>query len=214
MYNPTLFKDRFEAGQKLGQKLKELKIKNPVVLAIPSGGVPVGKEVAKALNCSFDIIIARKIQFPWTTEAGFGAVAADGTFYLGPAAENLPPKVIEEQTEKARNEIKHREKEFFIKRKKVNLKGKTIILVDDGLATGSTMHVAINSVKKKKPKKIVVAVPTTSWSAIQLIKPQVNIFISLYIHPRGLPFAVASTYENWYDLTDEEVKRLLKNGIF
>jgi len=213
MYNPVLFKDRLQAGQKLGQKLKELKIKNPLVLAIPSGGVPVGKEVATILKAPLSLVIARKIQFPWTTEAGFGAVAADGTLYLGPAAENLPEEIIEEQTEIALNEVKYRQKEFLKTTKRINLKNKTVILVDDGLASGATMLVAVRSVKKQKPAKIIVAVPTTSWSAFQLIKEELGNggdIISLYVHPRNLPFAVAFSYQEWHDLSDEEVKEYLK----
>lgn len=209
MYNPVLFKDRTQAGKKLAQELKKLKIKNPVVLAVPSGGVPVGLQIAKALKCPFDLILVRKIQFPWTTEAGFGAVAPDGTSYLRPDANELSPEVIETQTKKALEEVKHRQKEFLKGKKKVIVKNKTAVLVDDGLATGSTMFAAIKSIKKEKPKKVIVATPTSSGSAIQLIKPEVDNLIALYTHPKHLPFAVASSYEKWHDLTDEEVKKYL-----
>lgn len=209
-YNPTLFKDRTEGGQKLGQKLKELKLKNPIVLAIPSGGVPVGIEAAKILNCPFDLIIVRKIQFPWTTEAGFGAVVPDGTSYLGPHSLGLPPKMIKSQTQKAIKIVKHREKEFLKGRKRVVIKGKTAILVDDGLATGSTMMAAIKSIKKKKPAQVIVAAPTSSKEATKLLKKEIDKIITLYQHPHGLPFAVASSHEKWHDLTDKEVKEYLK----
>lgn len=210
MYNPALFKDRLEAGQKLGKKLKELKIKNPVVLAIPSGGVPVGKEVAKILKCSFNLVIARKIQFPWTTEAGFGAVASDGTSYLGPDADRLPPEVVKAQTQKAIREVKYREKEFLKSKKRADVKGKTVILVDDGLATGSTMFAAIKSIRKKNPALIIVATPTASGGAIELLEKEADQLITLYQHPKNLPFAVASSYEEWHDLSDKEVKEYLK----
>lgn len=209
MYNPILFKDRAQAGRKLAQELKKLKIKNPVVLAVPSGGVPVGLQIAKTLKCPFDLVLVRKIQFPWTTEAGFGAVAPDGTSYLGPAANELTKEMIKIQTKKALEEVRYRQKEFLKGREKVNVKNKTAILIDDGLATGSTMFAAIKSVKKEKPKKVIVATPTASGNAIQLIKPQVDKLIVLYIHPRHLPFAVASSYEKWHDLTDKEVKKYL-----
>lgn len=209
MYQQAIFKDRLEAGRKLGQKLKELRLKNVVVVAIPSGGVPVGKEVAKVLNSPLDLVVVRKIQFPWTTEAGFGAVAADGTVYLGPAAEEFPQEVIDIQTQKAKQEVKRRAEIFLKGRKKVKLEGKTAVLVDDGLAAGSTMFTAVQSLKKQKPAKIIVAVPTSSGSAVELIKPNVDELISLYIHPQNLPFAVASSYENWYDLSGEEVKDCL-----
>jgi len=210
MFNPILFQNRLEAGMKLGQELKKLALKNPVVLAIPSGGVPVGKEVTKILKCPFSLIIVRKIQFPWTTEAGFGAVAADGTFYLGPDAKKLPNKVVEAQTQKAVKEVKHREKEFLKGRKKVNVKGKTTILVDDGLATGSTMIAAVRTIRKKKPSQIIVATPTASEGAVELLKNEADKVITLYQHPKDLPFAVASSYRKWHDLTDEEAKKYLK----
>ena len=94
-YPPTLYTDRTDAGQKLGQELLGLELQNAVVVAVPSGGVPVGAELARILGAALDIIIARKIQFPWTTEAGFGAVVSDGTAYLGPQSQRLPPEVVE-----------------------------------------------------------------------------------------------------------------------
>lgn len=211
MYPPAIYKDRVEAGKKLGLRLKTLSLENPVVVVIPSGGVPVGKQVAKVLNSPLDLIIVRKIQFPWTTEAGFGAVAADGTIYLGPDSKRLDDKTVKEQTEKATKEVKYREKEFLKRRKKVDLKGKTAILIDDGLAAGSTMLTAVESIRKKKPKKIIVAVPTASQNAVSLIKPHVDKLISLYIHPENLPFAVASSYQSWHDLTDKEVLSFIKS---
>jgi len=210
-YNPVLFKDRIEAGQKLGWQLKKLNLKNPLILAIPSGGIPVGIEVAKILKCPFDLVIVRKIQFPWTTEAGFGAIAADGTLYLGSAARELPQEVIKTQTKKAAEEAKHREKEFLKRRKKIDISGKTVVLIDDGLAAGSTMLVAVSSIRKRNPAKIIIAVPTASGAAVALLEKEVDQLVALYKHPAGFPFAVASSYQNWHDLTDEEVKNYLKD---
>lgn len=206
---PVLFEDRIDAGRKLGERLKDFKDKNPVVLAIPSGGVPVGIEVAKALNCPFDLVIVRKIQFPWTTEAGFGAIASDGTLFLGKDATELSKEIIEEQTEKAKAEVERRKKEFSKEQERIDISGKTAILVDDGLAAGSSMVAAARFVKKKNPKMIVVAVPTASASAVELLKGEVDKIITLYTHPPGLSFAVASSYRKWHDLSDEEVKNYL-----
>ena len=208
-YPPVLFQDRVEAGKKLAQKLLEWKLSAPVILAIPAGGVPVAAQIAKALDAPMDLIIARKIQFPWTTEAGFGAVVSDGTVYIGPHAAYLPKTIIEAQVEKARKEVEHRIKEFQGHRKTIDHSGKDVILVDDGLATGSTMLAAVRSVKKKKPKSMLVAVPTASGSAVKLLKPHVDALVSLYVHPEHLPFAVAAAYKHWYDLSNEEVKGYL-----
>lgn len=210
MYNPVLFKDRLEGGKKLALKLKELDLENPVVLAVPSGGIPVGIEVAKKLSCPFDLAIVRKIQFPWTTEAGFGAVAEDGTSYLGPGAEELSQEQVKIQIQKTIREVKHRKKEFLKGRKRVDVSGKTVILIDDGLATGSTMVAALRSIKKQNPEKVIVAAPTASGGAIKFLEKEADKIVTLYRHPEGLPFAVASSYEEWHDLTDEEVKKYLQ----
>ncbi|MGQ9492691.1 MAG: phosphoribosyltransferase [Anaerolineae bacterium] len=208
-YPPVLFQDRTEAGKKLAQKLLEWKLSAPGILAIPAGGVPVAAQIAKVLDAPLDLIIARKIQLPWTTEAGFGAVVSDGTVYIGPHAAYLPKTIIEAQVEKARKEVEDRIKEFQGHRKTIDLSGKDVILVDDGLATGSTMLAAVRSVKKKKPKSMLVAVPTASGSAVKLLKPHVDALVSLYVHPEHLPFAVAAAYKHWYDLSNEEVKAYL-----
>jgi len=212
MLNPVLFKDRIDGGQKLAQELKKLHLKNPVVLAVPSGGVPVGLEVAKALSCPFDLVVVRKIQYPWTTEAGFGAVASDGTLFLGRGAREVTQEVIEAQSQKAVEEVKHREKEFLKGKKRIDVKGNTAILIDDGLATGSTMFAAVKSVRKKKPAQLVVAAPTASGGAVALLRKEADRLITLYEHPRGLPFAVASSYQSWHDLTDEEVIEYMESS--
>lgn len=209
MYNPILFEDRDEAGEELGQELKKLELKNPLVLAIPSGGVPIGVAVARILKCPLDLMIVRKIQFPWTTEAGFGALSEDGTLWLGPAARELSKEAIEIQVQKAIKEVEQRKKEFLKGRKRPDIKGKTVILVDDGLAAGSTMFVAIQSAKKKKPRSIIIAAPVASGAAVNLLKNQADKIVTLYQHPEGLPFAVASSYCHWHDLTDDEVKQYL-----
>ncbi len=210
MYNPLLFEDRSGAGRKLAAELKGFSLEKPVVLAIPAGGMPVGMEIAKALHCGLDLIIVCKVQFPWTTEAGFGAVAADGTSYIGPGARKLSPMEVELQKRKAIEQVKHREEEFLGDRKRVEVKGRAVVLVDDGLATGSTMFAAVESVGKGSPARVIVAVPTASGGAVELLRERADEVIALYTHPRGLPFAVASSYRRWHDLTDEEVRNHLR----
>jgi len=211
LYNPVLFKNRSEAGQKLAQKLKKLALKNPVVFAIPNGGVPVGVKIAQSLKCPLELVIVRKIQFPWTTEAGFGAISPDGTLYLNPHAEELDPQTIKTQAQKTLQQIRKREKELLpVKKRSLNLKDKTVILVDDGLATGITMMAAIGFLQKKQPARIIIAVPTASDEALKLLKNQVQKLITLYQHPQNWPFAVACSYEEWHDLTAQEVKRYLR----
>lgn len=211
-YPSPLFRDRADAGKKLAQRVQELALGDAVVLAIPAGGVPVGAELAKALGAPLDLMIARKVQFPWSTEAGFGAVVADGTVYVGPYGATLPRAVVEAQVEKAKRLVQHRVKEFLGGQPPLDVKGKDVILVDDGLATGSTMLAAVQSVRRRNPRKVIVAVPTASGTAVQLLRGQVDELVALYVHPAHLPFAVASSYESWHDLTDGEVKQCLEQA--
>lgn len=216
MYNPVRFKDRADGGQKLARELKKIDLENPVVLAIPSGGVPVGIEVSKFLDCPFDLIVVRKIKVPWNPEAGFGSITSDGSPVFNPDPLNLirshlSEEQIDELVRDIQREIKHREKQFLAGRKRVDVKGKTVILVDDGLASGYTMLAAVKSIRKKKPDQVIIAAPTASGGAIELLEKEADKVVTLYQHPKHLPFAVASSYQEWHDLTDEEVKRYLQS---
>lgn len=208
-----LFEDRKDAGRKLALKLKEYKGKKAIILAIPRGGIPVGFEVAKRLNLPLDLVVSRKIQVPENPEAGFGAVSPDGEIILNPQIApflGLSQNEITKLAKRVLGEIKRREKVLRGEKPKFNLRGNTVILVDDGLAAGYTMLATIQFVRKQKPKEIVVAVPTSSGTAFSLIEPKVDKLISLYTHPVYSPFAVASFYKNWRDLTDEDVLPLLE----
>ena len=207
-----VFVDRTSAGQRLATHLSGYRGQEMHLFAIPSGGVPVATEIARALLIPLDLIIVRKIQLPWTTEAGFGAVAADGTLFLRPAASELPREVVERQTQLAMERVKQRERDFLKYTGKADIGGRTAILVDDGLAAGSTMLAAIRSARKRSPARVIVAAPTASGGAAELLEGEADQVIVLYEHPRGLPFAVASSYEEWHDLTDEEVRQCLQSA--
>ena len=207
-----LFKDRLHAGELLATRLPSLDLDKTQLLAIPSGGVPVGYAVAKKLNIPLDVIVVRKIQIPWNTEAGFGAVAWDGTLAINESlvsALSLSDQTVRQCISQTEEVIRGRVRRFRGDKPKPSLEGKQVVLVDDGLASGFTMLVAVQSVKKRNPDKVVVAVPTGSESAVELIAPSVNVLLCLNI--RGGPlFAVADAYQNWYDLSDKEVIGLLK----
>jgi predicted phosphoribosyltransferase len=208
-----VFRDRFQAGSLLAQKLREYCGKeNVIVLAIPAGGVPVGYMVAKELGVPMDVVIVRKAQIPWNTEAGFGAVAWDGETVLNePLVEQLglTREEIEESISKTKRNIQERLRKFRGDKPMPQLRDKVVILVDDGLASGFTMLAAARSVRKSVPKNVVVAVPTASLGAIELLMPEVDKIACLNIRS-GPSFAVADAYENWYDLTNEEVLKILK----
>jgi len=210
-----IFKDRLHAGKLLAEKLQKYAGKeNVILLTVPAGGVPVGYVVAKNLGFPMDVIIVRKIQIPWNTEAGFGAITWDGEKVLNePLVRglSLTERLIEESTAKTKRIIQDRLKKFRGDRPMPGLTGKVVIMVDDGLASGFTMLAAVRSVRKRKPEKIVVAVPTASLRAIELIVAEVEEIVCLNIRS-GLIFAVADAYKDWYDLTDEEVTEILKKA--
>lgn len=207
----VLYQDRNDAGKKLAEELKEYKGKNVLVFAIPRGGVPVGYEVAKFLETSLDVIVARKLHIPWEPEAGFGALAPDGTMILNEEMVvdfGIDKKTIEEVKDEVLKEIKRREKIYREEKPFSEIKNRTVIIVDDGLASGYTMIAAVKFLRKMKPTKIVVAVPTASENAYNEVKKIADEVISLYVQ-KGYPYAVASFYQEWHDLTDEEVIKYL-----
>jgi len=210
-----IFQDRFHAGRLLAEKLRDYAATgNMVLLAIPAGGVPVGYVVAKELGISMDVIIVRKVQIPWNTEAGFGALTWDGEKVLNEALIEhlgLTEKMIEESILKTLRILQERIRKFRGDRPMPDLKGKIAVLVDDGLASGFTMLAAARSIKKKEPRRIVVAVPTASVGAIELLSNEVDEIVCLNIRS-GPIFAVADAYRNWYDLTDEDVIDILEKA--
>jgi len=211
--NPALrnktyvFKDRMHAGTLLADELQRHTERSDILLALPAGGVPVGYAVAKRLEIPLDVIIVRKIQIPWNTEAGFGAVAWDGSVVLNQflvSELGLTSNQIEECVSRTRQIVSERVQKFRGDRPLPDLRGRVIVIVDDGLASGYTMAVAVDSVMKQGPQRVIVAVPTGSREAVQLISSKADLLICLNIRA-GPIFAVADAYEEWYDLTDEEV---------
>jgi putative phosphoribosyl transferase len=209
-----VFKDRAEAGRWLGKKLIQSTFPDAMVLAIPAGGVPVACEIARDLKLSMDLMIVRKVQIPSDPEAGFGAIGPDGEVIFN---ENLLRRLrlteeeINQQVEEAgkvvaaRNQLLRRGDLF------PQVKDRAVILVDDGLASGFTMTEAVRFIKKKGAKKIIVAVPTGPMESINRLLPIVDEIYCLNIRT-FFPFAVAEAYENWYDLTDQEVMAMLEDG--
>ena len=181
------------------------------MLGVPSGGVPVGSVVAEEIHVPFDVIVVRKIQIPWNTEAGFGAVTEDGDVILNePLIEQLglTKLSVDKATAETKRVVEERLKKFRGERPPFSLHDKIVLLVDDGLASGYTMLVAVRSIRRKKPREIVIAVPTASEGAVKLLAHEADRIVCLNIRG-GSVFAVADAYIKWYDLSDEEVKRYL-----
>jgi len=172
-----VFKDRREAGRRLAEKLMRYKGSNTMVMAIPAGGVPVAAEIAKALQLPAELLIVRKIQLPDNPEAGFGAVGPDGEMILNEplvAQLHLAEYEIIAQKQKTIDNIKKREQIFRKGRPYPDLKGKTVILVDDGMASGYTMLAAIGFTRRLESSKVITAVPTSSNKTVDFILPQVD----------------------------------------
>jgi len=209
----SVFEDRKEAGRLLAQKLSGYKDVHGIVLGIPSGGVPVAAEIAKVLGLPLDVIIVRKIQLPNNTESGFGAVGPDGEVSLNMnliSQLHLTKEEVERQIQITVDTIKRRNELFREGRPFPFLKDRVVIIVDDGLASGYTMLSAVDFIKRHKPEKVVIAVPTAPKEAVDLILPQVDELVCLNVRS-GFTFAVANAYENWYDLENEEVISILRN---
>ncbi|MEM2876277.1 MAG: phosphoribosyltransferase family protein [Candidatus Bathyarchaeia archaeon] len=207
-----VFVDRLHAGELLAAKIQRYVGRDPILLAVPAGGVPVGYAVAKRLMVQLEVIVVRKIQFPWNPEAGFGAVAWDGTTIINEllvTSLGLSGELVQRCVSLARKNVYERVKKFRGDKPFPSLKGRVVTLIDDGLASGFTMLAAVESVRKQSPKEIVVAVPTSSESAVDILLPNVDKLVCLNV--RGGPvFAVADAYQSWYDVSDEEVMKFLK----
>ncbi len=207
-----IYEDREEAGIILARELGHVDPEKTRIIAIPNGGVLVGAAMAKKLGVPLDIIVIRKIQIPWNTEAGFGSVASDGSIILNHPLLNqlgLSDAEVEAQIEKTRRNVLDRTRLYGAPTSFPHLKGKAAILIDDGLASGVTMEAAVRMVRKYSPTSIVVAVPTASTSAMRRLKGLLDGTVCPDIRG-GWTFAVASAYRNWYDVSDAEVLDVLR----
>jgi putative phosphoribosyl transferase len=198
-----MFKDRKDAGRKLAAELLSYTDTDALVLAIPRGGVEVGYEVARALHADFSLLICRKLPFPFNTESGFGAMAEDGSLYINEQAaasvsETERSRIIEQQKE----EVQRRIEKLRGGEPLPPMEGRTVILADDGIAMGSTMHVAVELCRKRSAGKIVVAVPVAGEQAIRKFSRMADEVVVL--ESPEFFYAVAQVYENWYDVSDEE----------
>jgi len=208
-----MFKDRKDAGQKLARALEAYEDQEVVVLAIPRGGVEVGYQVATYLDADFSLLIARKLPYPDQPEAGFGAVAEDGsTVILRNAARWVSDEVTETVVEEQRQEIERRIAVLRQGESLPDLEGRTVILVDDGIAMGSTMRAAIKCCRHYDAGEVVVAVPVSGRKVTEQIGGERDGLADEVVvleQPRFFR-AVAQVYERWYDVPDSEVTALME----
>ncbi len=205
-----VFRDRAEAGRRLALALEEYRSEDPLVLAIPRGGVEVGIEVAGHLGAALELLVVRKLPLPGNPEAGFGAVAEDGSTFLHPgAAGRIPGDEIRRIQRAQRREIQRRIAELRNGRPLPEIFGRTVILVDDGLAMGSTMRAAIELCRGRGAGKIVVAVPVSGARTASDIEDLADALHVVEMPPYFR--AVAQVYRNWYDVSDGEVLELMND---
>jgi len=209
--NPRPFRDRGEGGRFLAAKLARYADRADVlVLALPRGGVPVAYEVARALGAPLDVFLVRKLGVPGHEEYAMGAIATSGVRVLNGdvvSALGIPHDVIDAIAARERQELERRERLYRGGRPPPEVRGRTVILVDDGLATGATMQAAIKALRQHKPTRIVVAVPTASPDACEQLRAQAD---EVVCATTPEPFhAVGLCYEDFSQTTDEEVRDLL-----
>ena len=202
-----VFEDREDAGYYLALTLEKFAKKDAAVLAIPSGGVQIGLAIASHLELPFDLLIIRKIPVPGNPEAGLGGMSLEGDMILNESIVDmlrLSKDDIENLAKSVMDELRARNQIFRGGKALIEIKSKTVILADDGLASGYTMMAAARMIRKKEPKEVVVAVPTASADAVKLLSKEVDAIFCPNIRG-GHRFAVAEAYRNWHDLTREDV---------
>ncbi|WP_105316495.1 phosphoribosyltransferase [Thermus tenuipuniceus] len=201
------FRDRRHAGALLVEALKPLGLERPVVLGIPRGGVVVADEVAKGLGGELDVVLVRKVGAPGNPEFALGAVGEKGGMVLKPyALQYADQSYLEREAARQKDVIRKRAERYRKVRPKVPLAGRVVVLVDDGIATGSTMEAALAVVLSEKPRRVVVAVPVASLDAVERLKDQAEVVV-LSTPPDFA--AVGAYFMDFGEVTDEEVEGLL-----
>jgi putative phosphoribosyl transferase len=207
-----VFQDRTHAGQILAEMLSARDKQAGIIFAIPAGGVPVGVVMAEKTGLDLDVAVVSKITLPWNTEAGYGAVAFDGTFKLN---ENLMRRVnltaedVKKGMEKTMAKVARRVTKLRGCQPLPDFGNRSAILVDDGLASGFTMQVAVTALRNAGAGRIVVAVPTAHRYSAEMIARDVEALYCANIRG-GLSYAVASAYRNWWDVGEEDVVNILE----
>jgi putative phosphoribosyl transferase len=204
------FRNRSEAGKKLAEKLLHYAKGDVIILALPRGGVPVAFEIAKALTVPLELLLVRKLGVPGHEELALGAVASGGVRVLNDdivESLGISRGTIEAVTAREKAELERREKLYLGDKPFQRLEGKTVIVVDDGIATGATMRVAVKTLKQHKPAQIIVAAPTSALDTYKQLRLEADEVICLSTPEPYL--AVGTWYEDFSQTTDEQVRTLL-----
>ncbi len=210
------FMNREEAGRLLAEELREYEDKDTVVLGIPRGGVAVAREIARILRADLDVVLSRKLGAPGNPELAIGAISEDGTLFLDEdlhqrlGSSNEFTGYVEDEREKQYTRIAESIERFRRVRPKIPVQGRTVIVTDDGLATGATMQASLRTVRKENPEKLVAAVPVGSMEALEKIASDADETIVLKAPP--IFYAVGQFYEYFGQTSDEEVIASLKKS--
>lgn len=207
MYN-ELFKDRKEAGKLLSERLIDYKKSDAVVLAIPRGGLPLGYEIAKALQLPLDVALSKKIGHPNNPEFAIGAISLDSVI-LDDHPE-IPESYISSEIDRLRAVLKEKYQFYTSKHAPIDIKGKIVIIVDDGIATGNTILAIIAMLRKKKPKKIIVAVPVVPNDRVEIFEQETDEFI--YLLAPDYFSGVGGFYKNFDQVEDAEAIKFLRDA--
>jgi putative phosphoribosyl transferase len=204
------FRDRVEAGQQLAELLKPFRDENPLVLALPRGGVPVGYEVARALGAPFDVIVVRKLGAPMQPELGVGAIAEGGALWVDSwllRELEISPEQLEQIAHREAAELERRVVLYRGGRPPPSIEGRTVIVVDDGVATGGTVRAALRALREHRPGRVVLAVPVIAAETARTLRREVDDLVCVFA-PEYFD-AVGAWYDEFSQTTDEEVKSLL-----
>jgi putative phosphoribosyl transferase len=203
-----MFRDRQDAANKLAHALKAYRDRHPLVLAIPRGAVPMGKIIAQALDGELDVVLVRKLRAPGNPEFAIGSVDETGWTYLSEYAANMPEKYLEAEKAAQLSVMRERRASYTPIRAPIDPSGRIVIVVDDGLATGSTMIAALHALRAKNPEKLVCAVPVAPYDTLEKIRPYADEVVCLDTPD---PFyAVGQFYQDFPQVEDEEVIETLK----
>lgn len=203
-----MFQDRTDAGLQLADNLKQFKNDNVVILAIPRGGLPLGAIVAKSLNAPLDVALSKKIGHPYNKEYAIGAVSLDDIILSD--VPRINKTYIHQETEKIRQKLRKRFNQYYKSSSPLDLKGKIVIIVDDGVATGNTIKITAQMVNKKQPKKVIVAIPVAPRRAIENMKASNYIDEVICLETPPNFHAVGQFYLEFREVSDEEAIQLLE----
>lgn len=207
-----IFENRYDAGRKLAEKLLPYAGKGVVVLGIPNGGAAVALSIALLIGAELDLIISRKIPLPLSPEGGFGSVTDDGTMILNEEIvkrAGLTQQQINYQVSQVRADIRNRSLLYHGERRPLTIAGRTVIVVDDGLASGYTMRAAIESLRHRKPEKIIAAAPVGPEHIIEEVRRIADGVVTCAVG-KEKEFYLSDYYRYWHDITDAEVLYCLR----